>query len=421
MNTVAYRNIVVQGLGSMLDSMSLPQQFSSWPSSSKALLLESCRYFPKLNAVIQHLCPKPIKHSFIYAAILVGLCELMVFTKPPHAVINELVNIIKTSRHRYAAGFVNATLRRFTREAELIQTHLQSKPEYHYAHPEWFIHQIQVLWPDDWQDILTANNQQGPMTLRVNLNKISREDFIKNAKLDAKIGSCSPASVILNLAQPVNEIYGFEQGLVSVQDEAAQLAMSLLDLKPGFKVLDACAAPGGKTAHMLESYPLACTAIEPQNHRFEKLKATLMRLNLSAKCILADATDPTSWWDGHKFDRILLDAPCSGSGVIRRHPDFKLRQDPTQLFTNLPIQAKLLQTLWQLLAPGGLLLYATCSILVEENDHQIHSFIQQHPDATYQIPTTHFGKSTLYGQQILPGHLGMDGFYYALLKKSCMG
>lgn len=419
MNSLNYRNIVVHSLSTMLGSThSLPAQFSSWPGSSKALLLETCRYFPRLNLVLHHLCPKPIKNPLIHSSLLVGLCELMVFRKPAHAVINELVNIIKNSRQRYAAGFINATLRRFTREAEEIIQHLQTKPEYLYAHPQWFIEKIQELWPHDWQEILSANNQQGPMSLRVNLSQITREAFLEKAKLEGHFGLCSPASITLNSARAVEDIYGFDQGLVSVQDEAAQLAASFLDLKPGLRVLDACSAPGGKTAHMLESHDLRCTALEPQSHRFTKLEATLKRLNLKAHCIQADATDSASWWDGQTFDRILIDAPCSGSGVIRRHPDFKLRRDATQLFTNLPIQAQLLQTLWPLLGKDGLLLYATCSILAEENDEQIHAFLQKHPDAQYQIPVTIYGNSTRYGQQILPGHLGMDGFYYALIKKS---
>lgn len=259
------------------------------------------------------------------------------------------------------------------------------------------------------------------MTLRVNLKLLSREEFLKNAHLEASCGKYSKASVILNSPLNVEDIYGFKDGLCSVQDEAAQLAALLLDLKPGLQVLDACAAPGGKTAHILECEPAlkTCMAIESQIDRFEKLKQTMERLKMNAQCVHADATH-TSWWDGKLFDRILIDAPCSGTGVIRRHPDIKLRRTPAQIFINTPIQAKLLTTLWPMLASNGLLVYATCSILPEENDEQIRQFLANTPDAQSIKPAIIAGYETDYGQQIFPGEHQMDGFYYAVLSKKAL-
>lgn len=413
-----HRKIVVYTLSDLLSqSTNLPLQFGSWPSASKSLLLETCRYFPRLDSILHLLSHKPIKQSFVRAAILLGLSELVIFEKPVHAVIHEYVNIIKASPERFASGFVNACLRRFIRESQTIISSLENKLEFLYAHPDWLIKKIQNAWPDAWQTILEANNQHGPMTLRVNLSQISRQDYMKKAGIDAKPGMYSCAS--LTLAQPkgVDEIEGFDQGLVSVQDEAFQVAASLLKLQPHLRVLDACAAPGGKTAHILETFKLDCTALEPQAYRFTKLNTTLKRLHLQALCIEADATEVSTWWDGKLFDRILIDAPCSGSGVIRRHPDFKLRNKPSQLLINVPIQAKLLSTLWPLLAPGGLLLYATCSILIEENDAQIQDFLNCHSDARADAPSIQVGIKTQYGQQILPGTHGMDGCYYALIQK----
>lgn len=396
----------------------LPDGFSTWPPAAKHLLLQTCRHFHRLKLIFDYLSTKPSKEPLLIAIACVGLCELFIDEKSAHAVINELVTITKKSKLSFASGFINGLLRQAIRQQKQWQQDLQDNPEYQYAHPLWFIEYVKGAWPNDWQKILNANNQHPPMTLRINPSAINAKDYIAKLPVAAKQTSFSQVGIELMQAIAINELPDFEQGLVSVQDQAAQLASGYLQLQANHKVLDACAAPGGKTCHMLETKPgISCTAIEPQAERFEKLKKGLQRLGLNARCIQADACETTSWWDGEYFDRILIDAPCSGTGVIRRHPDIKLRRSPKHLLINTPIQEKLLNQLWPLLKTNGLLLYATCSILTEENDGQIQKFLAKHKDARVAEFPFLAGLATSHGQQIFPGTDGMDGFYYAILQK----
>lgn len=399
-------------------NLPLPDDFNQWPSQTKNLVLHACRYYHQLSTMVDFLSSKKIKQAEVWTAIILALTELKCLKSPAHAVIHEWVKIIK-AKHPYASGLVNAILRRFQREQTQIEQELASCLEYQFSHPLWLITIIQTAWPKDWTQILMGNNVHPPMTLRINHQQHSPASFLETSGLAATIGEYAPTCLRLAKPQAVADIMGFEQGWWSVQDEAAQLAAFMLDLKPGLRVLDACAAPGGKTAHILETEPKlkACVAFEPDPARYQRLLATLKRLNLEAQCHNKDASIQENFNNSELFDRILIDAPCSGTGVIRRHPDIKLRRHPDDLLINVEIQAKLLNNLWPQLVPGGLLLYATCSILPQENDEQIKQFLAQHPDANIAPPAILAGFSTPYGQQIFPGQHQMDGFYYALIRK----
>jgi 16S rRNA (cytosine967-C5)-methyltransferase len=414
-----YRAEALSSLMNLYQGQPLPKAYPGFKPASKNLLLQTCRYYHQLESIALWLGPKKPKDDLVWCVLILGLCELHCLETPPHASINEAVKLIQKSRFKSACGFINALLRRSIREKALWQEALQTKECFIYAHPDWFIHRLKKDWPMHWQDILKANNAHPPMTLRVNTHQQSREAYVQG--LHQSTMNCQFAKDGFHLikAMPVDDLPGFHEGKISVQDEAAQLAVQFLQLQPHLRVLDACAAPGGKVAHMLEKEPsIDCTAIESQAHRVQKLKETLNRLNLSAKVILADASNPKDYWDGQWFDRILIDAPCSGTGVIRRHPDIKMRRNEDNILINTPIQRELLNQLWPLLKPGGLLLYATCSILPEENAEQIKYFIEQHTDAKTMPLPIDIGTQTAYGLQILPGQSNMDGFYYALIQKS---
>jgi len=400
-------------------NLPLPDDFNQWPSQSKNLVLQACRYYHQLAVIANHLSTRTIKDPEIWTAIILALTELKCLESPEHAVIHEWVQIVK-SKHTYASGFVNAILRRFKREQAQIDQKLANNLEYQYSHPLWFINEVRKAWPMDWSQILIENNVHPPMTLRINRKLHSPDTFLQASGLAATPGDYAPTSIRLAKPQIVTEIMGFNQGWCSVQDEAAQLAAFLLDLKPGQRVLDACAAPGGKTAHILETEPNLeyCLALESDPLRYQRLLTTLKRLNIQAQCLNQDASIIENFQNYPLFERILIDAPCSGTGVIRRHPDIKLRRRSQDLRINLEIQEKLLTKLWQVLAPGGLLLYATCSILPEENDLQIQKFIAQHAEASIEPQAILAGTPTPYGQQIFPGQHQMDGFYYALIRKN---
>ena len=414
-----YRHLVAYQLQQVIAQQApVNHQFNEWTPAAKHLFMQTCRYYSRLeNIALQMLSKKP-KDQLVWAALICGLCELCIDEKPSHAVIFEWVQFIKKSPFQSASGLLNAILRRVSREKLQLKT---SDLSYEWSHPLWMIKRLQRDWPEHWQDICFHNNQHPPMTLRVNLAKISREEYLKLIGQElAKITQHSPAGLHLNQAVSIHDLPGFSEGLVSIQDEAAQLAAQILAPEKGQRVLDACAAPGGKTCHLLESqaHLEQLVAIEPQKERFIKLQQTLTRLQLRADCIEADASQTDLWWDGKPFDRILIDAPCSGMGVIRRHPDIKLRRNEADLLNNIDIQQQLLNSLWPLLQSKGLMLYATCSILPEENDDQIRRFLTHHSDAKIKSLPIQAGKSTEFGQQIFPGVSNMDGFYYCLISKT---
>jgi 16S rRNA (cytosine967-C5)-methyltransferase len=320
----------------------------------------------------------------------------------------------------WASGLINATLRNYQRQQQQLNAITEESDTAKYAHPEWLVNRFKHNWPEQWQSALNANNQQAPMMLRVNKQHYSRDEYLAllaESNIQAsEIKACSQG-VILNQACDVYELPGFVDGAVSVQDGAAQLVAELLQLQAGQHILDACAAPGGKTGHILElAGDSQVTALDIDEQRLQQIEQNLDRLKLSAKLIAVDASKPTEWWDQQKFDRILIDAPCSGTGVIRRHPDIKqLRRERD--IRNLAIQQReLLEQLWPLLKPDGLLVYTTCSALKEENEYQIRDFLQQHAEAEEFIPENAPATRRPFGYQRLPGDDQLDGFYYACIQ-----
>jgi 16S rRNA (cytosine967-C5)-methyltransferase len=392
-----------------------------------ALVQEMCygtlRRFHELAGIARLFLERPIKpkDQDIHALLLVGLYQLRYMRVAPHAAVNETVNATETLAKPWARGLINACLRAAQRETARIDNALARDESLRLSHPRWLIERVRAAYPDDAAHILAAANEHAPLTLRVNLARSTRAAYLArlhDAGVAAGETSESDAGVVLAEPMPVNRIPGFAEGLVSVQDEAAQLAAMLLDAAPGARVLDACAAPGGKTSHVLERTPqIDLVAIDQESARVALIAQNLERLGLRATLLTADAAEPARWWDGKPFDRILVDAPCSATGVIRRHPDVKLRRKPEDLPRLAAAQARLLDGLWPLLQRGGKLLYVTCSILPDENEQQLAAFLGRHPDSAETALPLAAGRARHHGRQRLPGEQGMDGFYYAAIEK----
>ncbi len=383
----------------------------------RALISGALRWHHRYAWVVDQLSRSRRRPDPVVTALLhLGLLQLDELRVPDHAAVGETVNAAAELGVGHARGFVNAVLRRFLRERDALVA--RDEPVYNHSHPRWLADAFIRDWgPADGAALLAADNETPPQWLRVNLLRSSRAAYIAElnaAGIDAESGAASPATVRLGSPVPVAELPGHAEGLVAVQDAAAQLAAGLLDLAPGQRVLDACAAPGGKTAHMLESCPglAAVVAVDVDADRLAGVGTALTRLGHDARLVVGDAMSPDDWWDGRSFDRILLDAPCSGTGVIRRHPEIKLRRRPADVGAAARQQARLLDALWPLLAPGGRLVYATCSVLSAENAAQTAAFLDRRDDAGCAPPGTpgHF--------RIRTGAAGMDGFYYACLDKN---
>ena len=391
-----------------------------------ALVKELCygtlRWQLRLEAWLAKLVERPLKPADLDVkfVLLLGLYQLAYMRVPAHAAVQQTVEACRPIDKSWAAGLVNAVLRRFQREQAGVEAATAEQPEARYAHPKWFIEALQGDWPEHWQAMLEAGNERPPFTLRVNRRQQDRDAYLATlaaAGMAAKPCMFSADGITLDAAVDVNALPGFAEGSCSVQDEGAQLAEVLLDAADGMRVLDACAAPGGKTCHLLERHTLALTAVELEARRAQRIRDNLKRLKLEAVLKVADVAEVQSWWDGEPYQRILLDAPCSASGVVRRHPDVKLRRTPQEVATAVGLQAKLLGALWPLLAPGGKLLYVTCSVFRRENAAQIAAFLAGHPDAAALPLEAPWGVSAGPGRQVLTGQGGMDGFYYACLEK----
>lgn len=386
-----------------------------------------CRFYPRLNFLLQTLMQKPLKQKDrdVYALLLIGLYQLSEMQVPAHAAISETVNAVDNFKKSWARGLVNAVLREYTRKKGQLSDSITQDQVAYFAHPKWLINKIKQAWPMNWEEILIANNEHPPFALRINQRKITRHDYIQllsEAEIAADILPATDEGIILPIPIPIEAVPGFLAGQLSVQDGAAQLAAHLLNLKPNLRILDACAAPGGKLMHILESEVnlKMVIALEKDLARIISINENLNRLHLESdklKIICQDAKNINAWWDGVLFDRILLDAPCSASGVIRRHPDIKLLRQPEDVASLCQEQWQLLTTLWPLLATGGSLLYATCSIFPEENNLLMEKFLAAHTDARAETLDASWGTACRIGRQILPGHLQMDGFYYARLQK----
>ncbi|MCF6355756.1 MAG: 16S rRNA (cytosine(967)-C(5))-methyltransferase RsmB [Candidatus Polarisedimenticolaceae bacterium] len=394
----------------------------------RPLIQELCygvmRWYPRLDALLQLLLERPLKarEGDIRALILAGCYQLLYMRVADHAAVAETVEAAKALGKPWAVGLVNGLLRRLQREQDQLLERLADNPVAQSAHPAWLLEMIKTAWPEQWQDIIEASNQRPPMSLRVNLRRQDRDHYAAQLKRQGIAASAIPGlptALILERPQDVHELPGFLDGSVSVQDAGAQIAAGLLDLQPGQRVLDACAAPGGKSGHILEAEPALAllVALDVDATRLERVKENLQRLKLSAQLCQGDASAPAGEWAQQPYDRILLDLPCSATGVIRRHPDIKLLRRKKDIPALAALQSQILDAIWSLLAPGGKLLYCTCSLLPDENEQQVAQFLQRQPDAQELPITASRGHKRSCGRQVLPGEQTMDGFYYALLEK----
>ena len=387
----------------------------------QALCYGVCRTYHRLDFILRELLDKPLKDQGVKALALVGLYQLKYMRVKPHAAVSETV--LAARKKPWAKALINALLRSYLREQDKLEQKADNVQSAAESHPDWLIKKIQEDWPQQAQQILHENNQQPPMALRVNLARISTDQYLQQLSeqgIEAVAVSFCPSAIILDKPVAVDLLPGFAEGLVSVQDTAAQLAAGLLDVQAEHRVLDVCAAPGGKTAHILEHQPQLkeLVAVDIDESRLQRVSDTLQRLRLPAKLVVGDAASPQDWWDGQLFDRILLDAPCSALGVVRRHPDIKLLRRAEDIKPLQALQLNILNAVWPLLAPGGIMLYATCSILKQENEQQIDAFLAEHPDAVELPIDAVWGFAGSHGRQIMTGESAMDGFYYVRLGKA---
>ena len=378
-----------------------------------ALVYGALRWHHRLEWQAAQLLAKPLKAEQVElgALLRLGLFQLQELRIPPHAAVSATVDAAALLGAPGARGLVNAVLRRFQRERAVLEYAAADVPEARFSHPRWLIDAVRRDWPDRFAEMLDANNLPGPLWLRINARRTTREAYLARlaaADIGAHADEEVASAVRLEVPTAVDAIPGFAAGDVSVQDIAAQRAAGYLDLAPGLRVLDACAAPGGKTGHILEACPeLAEVWAIDRAARLPLVAENLARLGLTANLVAGDAADPAAWWDGRPFDRILLDAPCSALGVIRRHPDIKVLRRPDDVARVVKVQQRLLRALWPLLAPGGRLVYATCTFLKCENDEQIAAFCAYEGELSSAQP----GVAT--ARQWLPGEAQGDGFYYA--------
>jgi 16S rRNA (cytosine967-C5)-methyltransferase len=397
----------------------------------QSIAFGTVRWYPELDACLARLLDRPgtRQDPEVRALLLVGLYQLLHGATPEHAAVSETVEAARALGRPRAAPLVNAVLRRFQREREAVVRAAHGDRAARHAHPAWMLDAFARDWPDRWESIAAAGNAEPPMWLRVNARRATRDSY--RARLaDAGLGAeaCDFAPEALRLAEPmdVHALPGFADGEISVQDAAAQLAARFLAAGPGMRVLDACAAPGGKACHVAEIEPRLAelVALDVDAARAERIKANLARLGLAARVVVADAADPAAWWDGRPFERILLDVPCSGSGVIRRHPDIKLLRRPADIARFAAQQSTLLRACWNLLAPGGRLVYASCSVFAAENSAVVGAFLAAGERA---VDVTESARLSLPGAlpwqvagpgcALASGAADADGFYYACLEK----
>ena len=425
----------------MLISQTVPDLSREDLSFISNLCFGVLRYYFRLMACLHELMPKPLKAKDrdLALLLLVGLYQLFYLDLPEYAIVHSTVEAVP-GKKKWARALLNAVFREALRQKSHFIQHALSSAKT--AHSAWLTQALQSAWPDHWKDIVAANLTPPPFSLRVNSRKITRENYVaqlsspiiptgnnvisdKNKNDDQntiEIMPFSPTGFILSTPRDVHALPGFKEGWISVQDGAAQLAATLLDLQENQRILDACAAPGGKTTHILETAPVSCEvwALDQDAYRLERLHETLQRLDLSGPNITIlckDAAQTQDWWDGNAFDRILLDVPCSATGVIRRHPDIQHHRQPSDILILTAQQQLLLTKMWPLLKPGGILIYATCSILPAENVAQMEWFLHHHNDAKETVIDASWGIQQSVGRQILPGQHNMDGFYYARLRK----
>jgi 16S rRNA (cytosine967-C5)-methyltransferase len=406
----------------------------------RALSYDSIRWYIRLDALLERLLTRPnqVLAPEVRALAIVGLCQLLYTDIPAHAAVDETVNAARLLRQPRAAGFINAILRRCQREHVRLSADIDRDIATRFAHPRWLVSALNADWGARSQEILAANNQRPPFWIRVNRLRSTGAEYrslLQDRGIGIAASSFNDEALLLEHAMDVADLPGFADGLVSVQDAAAQIAARLLAPAAGERILDACAAPGGKTGHLLELQPelAQLVAVDVSSERMTRVADNLRRLGFQAgadaqssarvqvQLVVADVGEPSSWWDGRAYDRILLDVPCSATGVIRRHPDIKLLRRAEDIAALASRQSQLLRSSWQLLAPGGRLVYASCSALQAETTAIVESFLSSHADAREMtadaLRALGLPGQDRTGHRIAAGTAGMDGFYYACMEK----
>ncbi len=423
----AAARVVAEVMAGKSLNQALPEQQANVAERDRGLLQElsygSLRLWPQLEGIASQLLDKPLrsKDQDILALIVVGLYQLAGTRVPDHAAVASTVSATRSLGKAWARGLVNALLRRYLRERDRLEAALDSAQRA--AHPAWLLQRIERQWPEQVSAIIAANNSRPPMILRVNQRQITREAYqseLNAAGIESRPGEVADSALYLAQPTDVAQLPQFAQGQASVQDEAAQLAAIVLDAQPGERVLDACAAPGGKSGHILERQreldELVCLEIDAA--RAQRVEDNLARIGLPAALLVGDAAQPPAELEAASFDRILADVPCSASGVIRRHPDIKLLRRKADIPQLAAEQGRILDGLWPLLKPGGYLLYVTCSLLDEENSDVVQAFLQRQSNASLAMPELSWGEPRAAGIQLLPAEGGHDGLFFARLRKS---
>lgn len=378
-------------------------------SAVKALCFETIRNYVSLTDIWQQCVTKTPKDKMVRVIMCIALCEYIHQNKAAHVIVNEAINTAKSLKKKWASGLINATLRQAVKKIDAHDLSYTDEAA-QYAHPMWWINTLKSDWPEHWQKILKANNHKPPLWIRARHNAQINDTFTAHKNI--------PGAFKIP-AQDITKNDQFRQGVISVQDASAQMAAHIMQPKDGMRILDACSAPGGKTCHLLECNPnIHLDAIELYPNRAQKIHDNLNRLNLTAHVIVDDATKHQNWFNGSAYQKILLDAPCSASGIVRRHPDIKFLRTPDDFHNICQDQQKLLSSLAALVETNGTLLYATCSVFQQENSDQIKLFLKSHPEFSEITLEYPFAINCEYGIQILPGNNDMDGFYYCYLKKN---
>lgn len=383
------------------------------------------RHWGTLEAIVRSLAHKPIADPMLVAILAVALYQLEHMRAEAHAVVDRAVAAAGDAVRPQAKGLANALLRRYLRERDEWIAKVASTPVARWSHPRWWIARVRADWPAEWERILAAGNEHPPLTLRANRRAGSRDALV--ARFMAQDIACEPvgeAGLIVSPPRPVRELPGYDEGAFSVQDAGAQIAAPLLGARDGERVLDACAAPGGKATHILELADVELTALDADAARLPRVHTNLARLKLASdrvRVVAGDAAAPASWWDGRPYDRILADVPCTASGIVRRHPDVKWLRRASDVASFATVQHAMLDALWSCLARGGTLVYATCSVFVEENEAQAAAFAARMPDALRESPAFPAGAESSGGQLLpsLPGaRHNQDGFFYARFRRA---
>ena len=387
-----------------------------------ALVSDGARWWLRFDAAIDRLLEKPLrqKEPAVHALLVLGIVQLEILELPDYAAVAATVQAARALQRPRMAGLVNAVLRRWQRERVELLAALDAKPQTRHAHPAWLAKAIARDWPEQADAVMAANNIEPPLMLRANRRRSTREALLERlraAGYTAEPHAWLADGIVLPHSADVTRMPGFAEGHFAVQDGAAQAAAELAEVRAGQRVLDACAAPGGKACHLLERAELALVALESDAGRARRISQNLDRLGLGAELVIGDAGAPETWWDGRPFDRILIDAPCSATGVLRRRPDVRLHRRDSDIAALAAQQRRILQALWPLLAPGGRLVYVTCSILKAENEAVVGELLASQPAARAAAFSLPAGQAAGLGWQILPGDGDLDGMYYAVLER----